>query len=129
MPDVHGSAVVDPAARLAEEQEELAVVLEAPFIDLCAIKSGLLAIVPGCLFYSGQDLDTLGRIAGIGAPLLILHGARDDRIPVRQAEQLFEAAEEPKFIEIYEDGTHENLDRIGAAEDAITFIETLRGIR
>lgn len=117
------------AARLASEQEELAVILEAPFTEICAIESGVLAIVPGCWLYSGEEFDTLDRIARVGAPLLILHGAKDRTVPVREAERLYKAAEEPKFIEIYEDGGHENLSRLGAGEDAIAFIRTLRGER
>lgn len=117
------------AARLAEEQEELALIVEAPFTDLCSIKSGLLAAVPGCWLYAGQDFDTLDRIARVDAPLLILHGRQDRTVPLRQAEMLFAAAAEPKFIEIYEDGGHENLSRLGATEDVATFISTLRGVR
>jgi len=117
------------ATRLAAEQEELAVILEAPITGLCAAKSGLLAVVPGCWLYSGQDFDTLDGIGRIGAPLLILHGSQDRTVPVRLAERLFEAAETPKYIEIYEDGGHENLASLGAAADAAGFIRTLRGVR
>lgn len=117
------------ATRLAEEQEELALILEAPFTDLCAIKSGLIAIVPGCWLYAGQDFGTIDRIGGVETPVLILHGDLDETVPVRHAQMLFAEAQDPKFMEIYSAGGHENLARFGAGDDAITFIRILRGER
>ena len=38
---------------------------------------------------------TFLRISGIGAPLLIIHGARDRVVPLRFGESLFNAAVEP----------------------------------
>jgi fermentation-respiration switch protein FrsA (DUF1100 family) len=41
------------------------------------------------------------RISRVSAPLLIVHGARDDVIPIRFAEKLFALARPPKdFIRV-----------------------------
>ncbi len=117
------------AARLAAEQEELAVVLESAFTSLCDAAPGPLRAVPGCLLLSGSEYDTLSRIEAIDAPLLILHGAADRRVPVAHAERLFAAAAEPKFIETYPGAGHHDLDRFGAHDAAVSFIRVLAGLR
>ncbi|MEM8872458.1 MAG: hypothetical protein AAF848_00150 [Pseudomonadota bacterium] len=117
------------AARLAVEQEELALILEAPYTNYCAVKTGVLRYAPGCLVFEGHMFDTENRIDQVGAPVLILHGNIDERYPVEQAEQVFNVASEPKFLEIYNGGSHENLARFGAGDDAISFVRVLRGAR
>ncbi|MEM7616510.1 MAG: hypothetical protein AAF245_15755 [Pseudomonadota bacterium] len=117
------------ATRLAVEQEELAVILEAPYTDYCSVKTGLMKYVPGCLIFDGHLYDTASRISQIGAPVLILHGNIDERIPVEEAQSVFDLATEPKFMEIYNGGGHQNLGRLGAGDDAISFVRVLRGAR
>lgn len=117
------------AARLAAEQEELALILEAPYTDLCAIKAGMLRLSPGCAVFAGQRYDTIGWVSRAGAPVLVLHGNIDERVPLEQGERVFTAAAQPKFMEVYIGGGHENLARFGAVDDAISFIRVLRGAR
>ncbi|MEM8789842.1 MAG: alpha/beta hydrolase [Pseudomonadota bacterium] len=117
------------ATRLAAEQEELALILEAPFTDFCAVKTGVIAIWPGCVLYAGQEYDIRSWIPAAGAPVLILHGNIDERVPLRQGRAVFAAARAPKFMEVYTGGGHDNLARFGAIEDAIGFVKTLRGER
>lgn len=117
------------AVRLAAEQEELTVILEAPFTRLCEATSGLIGLLPGCWMLAGEEYEVLGHIDDVDAPLMILHGAGDDRVPLEQAEELFDAAKEPKFIRVYEGGGHEDLGRFGATEDMLTFVRVLAGMR
>ncbi len=56
-------------------------------------------------------------IAGVGTPVLIIHGGDDELVPVEQAHELYEHAGEPKRLEIIEGGGHalrdtEHMDRI-----------------
>lgn len=93
-----GSAV---ALALAETDPPAGIVLEAPFASLAAMSAAL---------YGSADLarlaksrwDSLGRIAGLRAPLLILHGAEDDLVPPAQGRALFEAAAsaDKRFVEV-----------------------------
>ncbi len=46
------------------------------------------------------------RIARVFAPLLIVHGTRDDAVPIRLAEKLFALAHEPKDFIRVEGGGH-----------------------
>jgi uncharacterized protein len=52
---------------------------------------------------------SLERIGALRAPLLVLHGARDAIVPLLYGEALFEAAPEPKRLEVFEDAGHNDL--------------------
>ena len=117
------------AARLAAEQEELTLILEAPFTRLCAATTGLIGLLPGCWMLAGEEYATLDNIDKVDTPLLILHGTADDRVPVAQARALFDAARDPKFIRVYEGGGHEDLGRFGATDDMLSFVRVLSGMR
>ncbi len=46
-------------------------------------------------------------VSGISpVPLLIVHGANDELVPVEHARRIFERAREPRFLKILEGGTH-----------------------
>jgi len=55
------------------------------------------------------------------APLLVLHGERDEIVPASHGRALFEAAPEPKSIRIFEDAGHNDLLDVAGREwvDAI----------
>jgi fermentation-respiration switch protein FrsA (DUF1100 family) len=67
------------------------------------------------------------RIAGVRAPLLMMHGARDPTIPIASAERLFALADEPKKFVRFDRGGHNDLDDFGAAATARQFIGTPKG--
>ena len=54
---------------------------------------------------------------------------RDARVPLELGEAVYEAAKVPKFMEVFQGGTHEDLARYGWVEEAIAFIQVLRGAR
>ena len=67
------------------------------------------------------------RIAGVTAPLLIMHGGRDPVIPIAFGQRLFALAREPKQFVRFAEGGHENLDHYGALDAAHRFIEGSNG--
>ena len=117
------------AAGLGAEQEELAVILEAPFTRLCDVSNTVFSALPGCLMFRGDSYDVASVIARIDAPLMILHGALDETVPLENGQRVFEAAADPKYMRIFRSGTHENLPRYGALQEAVSFVRTLRGER
>jgi fermentation-respiration switch protein FrsA (DUF1100 family) len=59
------------------------------------------------------------RIAGLRAPVLVIHGDRDEIVPVAHGRALFEAAPGPKRIEIVRGAGHNDLlDAMGASYGA-----------
>jgi len=85
-----GTAVaVDLAARKACA----GVVLEAPFNSAARVAAGILPFL-GPLIMRG--FDSKGKIGKVRAPLLFMHGDRDEVIPNELGRDLFAAAPEPK---------------------------------
>jgi fermentation-respiration switch protein FrsA (DUF1100 family) len=96
-----GAAV---AAQLALDVPPTALILEAPFTSVRAMAN---AVVPGAGYLFRTRYDTLGGIARLRAPLLVLHGDVDEVIPFRHGQAVFAAAPEPKtFFTI--PGAHHN---------------------
>jgi len=85
-----GSAVaVHPASRHASG----GVVLEAPFTSARDVAAKLLPLIGPLLVWS---YDSRARIHSVRAPLLIIHGDRDDLIPLQMGRALFNEAAPPK---------------------------------
>ncbi len=59
---------------------------------------------------------TLRRIPGLRAPLLILHGDRDDIVPLAHGRALFEAAPEPKRLHVFAGAGHNDLLELAGDE-------------
>lgn len=61
---------------------------------------------------------SLRRIRGLQAPLLVLHGDRDDIVPVAQGWALLEAAPGPKRMHVFPGLGHNDLVPLAGAEFA-----------
>jgi fermentation-respiration switch protein FrsA (DUF1100 family) len=96
-----GTAV---AVDLASRRPCAAVVLEAPFTSGKDVASTVLPVIGPALIWSFDSQKKIGRIH---APMLIIHGDRDEIIPTRLGQALFAAATEPKSLWIVP-GAHHN---------------------
>jgi hypothetical protein len=110
------------AVALAAERPVGRVVLEAPFTSALDIAARHYPFVPARLLMKDQFRSD-ERIGAIAAPLLILHGARDTVVPIEFGERLFALAHEPKRFIRYPDGQHEGLDRLGALDAVLAFLD------
>ena len=63
--------------------------------------------VPATLVPDAYPVRT--RIGRLKAPLLVLHGDRDDIVPLAQGQTLFDAAPEPKRMHVFEGLGHNDL--------------------
>jgi fermentation-respiration switch protein FrsA (DUF1100 family) len=104
---VHGESLGSAVAvDLARRRPCAGLILECPFTSYSAI-AGMFVPFVGRLFASG--FNTRRKIAGVHAPLLIIHGDRDRTIPHAMGRALFEAANEPKTFWTVEGATHVDL--------------------
>ena len=71
--------------------------------------------------------DNERNIRSVTAPVLILHGEQDGVIPVEMGRRVFRAANEPKRIEVFPQGTHDDLFGHGAWEKTRSFVDSLGG--
>jgi pimeloyl-ACP methyl ester carboxylesterase len=60
-----------------------------------------------------QRFEAVRRVAGIGSPLLVVHGANDSTIQPELGRKLFEAAAHPKRLVLVEGASHHNAMSLG----------------
>ena len=57
------------------------------------------------------DLRPIDRMAGIGAPVLLLGGMSDNRTPPDETTAMFDRAPAPKYIWLVQGAGHEDLEQ------------------
>ena len=63
-----------------------------------------------------QKFDSVSKMAKVGMPVLVVHGAADRFVPVRFSEALYQAATGPKKLLLIDGATHNNSMRTGALQ-------------
>ncbi len=109
------------AVRLAADKTVGKVILEAPYTSTVDVAAGLFPFVP-VRWLMRDRFHSDERIGTVKAPVLILHGARDETIAMRFGERLFALAREPKRFIKYDKGGHVDLDDHGGGVTARAFI-------
>ncbi len=101
-----------------------AVVLEAPFTSTVDVGASHYPWAP-VRWLMKDRFDSHSKIAGIQAPVLIVHGGRDRVVPIRFGEALYAAAVPPKDSLWIPDAGHNDLDAFGASEKVLAFLAAL----
>jgi fermentation-respiration switch protein FrsA (DUF1100 family) len=109
------------AIALASERPVARLVLEAPFLSTVAIAASVYPFVPVRLLMKDQFRSDL-RVAKVKAPVLILHGDRDQVVPIASGEQLYKLITSPKRFVRIAGGEHETLGRFGVVGTARAFV-------
>jgi uncharacterized protein len=114
------------AVRLASARPVAAIVLEAPLTSTIDVARRTYFWLPLSLLIADK-YDNERNIRSVTAPVLILHGEQDGVIPVEMGKQVYRAANEPKRIELFPQGTHDDLFGHGAWEKTRAFVEAFGG--
>jgi uncharacterized protein len=114
------------AVRLAAARPVAAVVLEAPLTSTVDVARSTYFWLPLRLLIADK-YDNERNIRSVAAPVLILHGEQDGVIPVEMGQRVYRAANEPKRIELFPQGTHDDLFDHGGWVKTRTFLASLRG--
>jgi fermentation-respiration switch protein FrsA (DUF1100 family) len=69
--------------------------------------------IPFIEYVVKSRFDSIQKIREVRAPILIVHGTRDEVVPFRMGQQLFAAAPEPKRFYSIEGAGHNNLMEVG----------------
>jgi hypothetical protein len=117
-----GTAV---ATRLCLQREAQALVLEAPFTSVVDVGLLMWPLLPLKLIMVDQ-YRTIDRIGQVKVPLFIIHGGRDNVIPLDQARRVLHAANEPKTLSLVPRAGHNDLFEQGAWARVRAFLETLQ---
>jgi len=116
------------ATRIATTNEVGAVVLEAPYTSIGDVAQTHYWYVPAKWLLLDK-FDSLGRIAKLKVPLLVLHGEADGLIPVKFGRKLFEAAREPKEAHYVPGGGHADLYDFGVDRIILDFVRRHLGLQ
>ncbi len=109
-----GGAIAIELAR--EVDDESGTIVEGTFTSIpdvvSTMKFGWLPLRP----LITQRFDSLHKVATIGSPLLVVHGAQDQLIAPELGRKLYAAAAEPKRFVLVEGGSHHNTNALGQAQ-------------
>ena len=114
------------AVRLATQRTVAAVVLEAPLTSTVDVAMAAYFWLPLGLLLTDK-YNNERNISSVTAPVLVLHGAQDEVIPVEMGWQVYRAANEPKRIEVFPQGAHSDLFEHGAWRTVQAFLTSLSG--
>jgi len=114
------------AVELATGHEVGAVILDAPYTSIVDVAQKTYPYIWVRPFIA-ERYDSLSRIAGINAPLLVLHGDLDPLIPIDMPRLIYARAKQPKKLVEFKNGHHSDLYEHGAIDAIADFLAGLRG--
>jgi fermentation-respiration switch protein FrsA (DUF1100 family) len=115
------------ALDLALERPPAGLVLLSAFTGVRELGRLHYPFVPAALVPDAYP--TLRRIHELRAPLLVLHGDRDDIVPISQGRALFEAAPGPKRMHVFPSLGHNDLVPLAEAEFAQVIASWVGGLQ
>jgi len=119
-----GAAV---AVELALKSPPRALILESPMTSIREMARKVMPYLP-VGFLIRTEYDSLSKIGKIHAPLLILHGDRDDVVPFEQGRRMFEAANPPKEFYVIPGASHNDTYLVGGSPYWEAWKKFLKGL-
>jgi len=110
------------AVQMASEVKVAGLVLETPYTSMPDVAGHHYFWLP-VQWLVRDRYESKNKIASISTPLLVLHGSEDKTVPPKFGKALYNLAVEPKTLEIFEGGAHNDLYDFRAADTVLRFIE------
>lgn len=110
-----GTAV---AVKMATEYPVGAVVLEAPPTSIMNRAAEIFFYLP-VRWMLHDRFDSIGQIAAVHSPLLILHGERDMTVPIAHGKALLAAANEPKRAVYFPTTSHSDFEPESVVQEVV----------
>lgn len=115
------------ATQLVNENPAAALILETPYARLSDPAQDQYPFIPFIEMLMHDKFRSIDKVGAITAPKLIMVAGRDEVLGTQTAYDLYEAAAEPKRLELFEQARHNNAYDHGAGDVVLEFIDTLRG--
>jgi pimeloyl-ACP methyl ester carboxylesterase len=93
------------ALRLAIETPPRGLILQSTFTSIRSLARHHYPLIPSAMVPDAYP--SLARVSALHASLLVLHGDRDDTVPIVYGQTLFDAAPEPKRLHIFRGFAHD----------------------
>jgi fermentation-respiration switch protein FrsA (DUF1100 family) len=100
------------AGELAVQKPAAGLILESVFPSIEAVARLHYGGLP-VHWLLGADFKLIDRLPHLSLPKLIIHGDKDDIIPLELGKQVFEAAKPPKSFYLIEGADHNNTYQVG----------------
>ena len=104
-----GAVAVDLAAKTADPPRYGGLVLESTFSSAPDLAAATTVFAAPLAWLAGWNFDSLAKIGSVRAPILVLHGAADNTVPVSLGRRLYDAAPQPKTFVEFPGGSHSQL--------------------
>jgi len=104
-----GAAV---AGTVAVQRPAAGLILESPFPSIAAMARAHYAGLPMHWLLSGR-FPLNERLQRVSMPVLVIHGDRDDIVPIALGREVFDAAREPKSFFVIEGADHNDTYQVG----------------
>jgi len=118
-----GAVAVELARRLSSTavREDAApqaagLIVESSFTTLADVAEVVVDTRWPIRWLLTQKFDSVGKIAKVRMPVLLVHGTADSYVPARFSEALYAAAAAPKKLLLIEGASHNNSMRRGSAD-------------
>jgi uncharacterized protein len=105
------------AAYLARDVNPALLMLVTPFTSLAAAASRAYPLVPGWILKYPLRTDAI--IGEVKSPVLLVHGTRDELIPLSDSEQLRSLARSPVELLVVDGAGHNDIQRFPAYLDGL----------
>ena len=120
------------AVEIARRNPSRGLIVESTFTSVKDMAKSLYPYLPSSIVTSlmQAEYDSLSKIAGARAPVMVIHGDEDTTVPLAEGRALYEAARQPKRIYTVEGAAHNDVYAIGGERyfEAIRrFIDDPRG--
>ena len=102
------------ATEMATRVDSQALILESPFVSIAEMARSMLPFLPIGPFLKTR-YDVREKIKKTRLPLLVLHGDRDEIVPIEQGKKVFDAAPEPKKFFTITGAGHNDTYAVGGA--------------
>jgi hypothetical protein len=106
-----GAAV---AVELAAAYPPLGLILVSPFASVSDMARLTFPLLP-VTWLVRNTYDSSARIPNVRCPLLVIHGDRDDTVPLSQAKKLFDRANPPKHFRLLPGAGHNDTFTTGGS--------------
>jgi hypothetical protein len=103
------------AVYVASRNECAGVILESAMTNLTDMARAHYPIVPGLGSFRNK-FDSIGRIATVRAPVLFIHGDKDEIVPYELGQRLYEAAKPEKDFYTIRGAHHNDTYLVGGKE-------------
>jgi uncharacterized protein len=101
------------AIEAARRRPAAGLILETPLTSIRDMARRHYPLLPR--LFIRTEYDSLAKIGDVRAPLLVLHGDRDDHVPLEQAQRIYAAANEPKTLYVIRGAAHNDTYVVGGA--------------